>query len=283
VTEWPLIVFTMALQMGCGLCLAATLSDMVSTRANDAAMRPLGAAIFPLTALGLLGSLFHLGRPFSALRSLSNLGSSRLSLEILLSVIFALAAFFCSYLWRKRVRQARLAVGIVTTIAGLAAVASSFSIYMIPSQPAWNSGWLPMSFLGTLLLFAGAVPASLIELKDRCLLRTLLTLALAGAMALLGSVAWMFSALSRTVNDDFLNARLQAGLHLLTSSYSVWFACYLFLAILMPFAFALRLWPRANSGAESFSRKTVVALAVLGGAIIGRFLMYAVGTAIPSF
>lgn len=286
-TEWPLIVFTVGLQLACGLSLAATLFDLGSLRSKDAAMRRVALAIFPLTVFGLIASLFHLGRPLSALRALSNLGSSRLSLEVLLSAGFALAALAYSYLWWKRIRPTRILVGVFTTLVGLAAVVSSFSIYMIPSQPAWHSGWLPISFVGTLLLFAGVVPASLIEFEDKRFLRILLGFAFAGGVALLVSITWMIAALTRFTADDFSAARLQAGLHLLTSNYSFWFGSYLFLAILLPFAFALRLWPRRDSGSrapsEAFSLKTVVFLAVLCGAIIGRMLMYAVGTAVSSF
>jgi anaerobic dimethyl sulfoxide reductase subunit C (anchor subunit) len=180
-----------------------------------------------------------------------------------------------------------LAIGAITTLVGLAAVVSSFSVYMIPTQPAWNSGWLPISFVGTLLLFAGVVPASLIQFEDKRFLRILLGCAFAGGVALLVSTTWMIAALSRFTADDFSAARLQAGLHLLGSNYSVWFGSYLFLAILLPFAFALRLWPRgdfdsrAPSGARSL--RTAVFLAALCGAIIGRMLMYAIGTAVPSF
>ncbi len=283
VAEWPLILFTMALQMACGLCLAATLSDMGSTRPDDSGMRRLGLLIVPLTVLGLLGSVFHLGRPSYAFRSLSNLGSSRLSLEILLSVVFAVCAFVYSYLWRNRSRTGRTTMGVVSTIAGLVAVASSFFVYMIPSQPAWDSAWLPVSFFGTVLLFAGTVPASFVELTDRKLLKTLLGVAVTGTFGLLVSAIWMFAALSRTVGDDYANARLQAGLHLLTAEYPVWFGCYILLAILIPFGFAVRRWPRRDYAAAGFSSSMLLPVAVLGGTVIGRALMYAIGTAISSF
>lgn len=282
-TEWPLAVFTLALQMSCGLCLAATLFDLCSVGSSQAAMRRLALAVFPLTFLGLAASLFHLGRPLSALRALSNLGSSRLSLEVLLSAIFAMAALAYSCLWWKRLRQARLTIGVMTTLLGIAAVTSSFWIYMIPSQPSWNSGWLPVSFAGTFLLFAGMIPVCLVEFEDRSFLRILLSLGFAGGLALLASMTWMIASLSRFTADEFADARLQAGLHLITSTHSVWFGTYLLLAILLPFAFALRLWPGKNSAAGAPSLKAIVFLAVVCGAIIGRVLMYALTTALPYF
>jgi hypothetical protein len=72
-------------------------------------------------------------------------------------------------------------------------------------------------------------------------------------------------------------------LHLITSTYSVWFGSYLLLAILLPFAFAFRLWPGKDSAAAVISLRAVVFAALLCGAIIGRLLMYAVGTTLPPF
>lgn len=287
-TEWPLILFTVALQMACGLTLSATLHARTAGGAQDVTMRRLGVAIFPLIALGLLASLFHLGRPLAAPRALSNLGSSRLSLEIFLSLLFALAAFGYGLSWWKRITRRRFWAGVVTSLAGIAAVASSFAIYTFPTQPAWDSGWLPISFLGTVLLFAGIVPAALVITNHARLLKTYLILGLAGGLAHLVSTMWMFAKLARSVPDDFAAARLQGALHLLLSDYVVWLALTIFLTIVLPVAFVLKVWPGKNGSGvtladttTAWSLKAIVLTAIVAGVIIGRALMYAIGTFIP--
>lgn len=289
-TEWPLVLFTVALQASCGLALSAMLSDLASNCSDDDAMRPLGIAVFPLVAIGLAAALLHLGRPLSALRSLSNLGSSRLSLEILLSLLFAAAALVYGLTWWKRIARGRILAGAVTTLAGMAAVASSFTIYLIPTKPAWNSGWLPMSFLGAVLLFAGIAPLSLRKISRIRFLQGYLFLGLAGGLAHLVSAMWMLAGLSRTPADDFTAARLQDALQLVTGDHAVWLGLYLLFAAVLPVAFVIKRWPpgrNAATGPEPEARalgiEPLVFAAILAGVIIGRVLMYAMGASMPPF
>jgi anaerobic dimethyl sulfoxide reductase subunit C len=148
--EWSLGIFTVAVQVACGLSLAVTLCGRGPAAANTG-VHLISAAVFPVAALGLAASLFHLGRPIVAYRALLNLGRSPLSLEVLLSLVFALAALLSGYS-RTRSAGSRSAATIVTSVAGVAALVSSFAVYLIPSQPAWNSGWLPVSFVAPVLM-----------------------------------------------------------------------------------------------------------------------------------
>jgi anaerobic dimethyl sulfoxide reductase subunit C len=289
-TEWPLVLFTVTLQMACGLALAATLFDYASGDARNVNMRRHGVAIFPLTALALLASLFHLGRPWSALRALLNLGSSRLSLEILFLLLFALVAAGYSLSWQHGTTRGRFALGITTSLAGIATVISSSAIYMFPTMPAWYSAWLPVSFLGTVLLFAGIVPAAFVKITCSGLLKTYLMLGIAGALAHLVSITWLLAGLSRTTPDYFTAARLQGALRLLTSNHVVPLGLHFLLTVVLPVALVVRLWPfklpssaAPASGTEAWPLKIVIILAVAAGVILGRTLMYIIGTSIPPF
>ena len=85
--EWPLILFTLATQLACGLTLAATVFETKARPADAVLMRPLAMAIFPVVAMGILLSMAHLGRPLMAWRAAVNLGQSRLSLEVILTAV----------------------------------------------------------------------------------------------------------------------------------------------------------------------------------------------------
>jgi anaerobic dimethyl sulfoxide reductase subunit C (anchor subunit) len=184
--EWPLIVFTIAIQSACGLALAATLFD-VKARHDPALMRPLALAIFPLAALGALASVAHLGRPLAAWRSVLNLGRSPLSLEVALTALFvALALAYSGFWWIGR-SDGRLALGIAASLAGLAAVISSALVYTVPAQPAWNSGWVPASFVGTALVLGGLAPAVFAAPAAPGLLR------IAGSALLIIAAVWIFA------------------------------------------------------------------------------------------
>lgn len=279
-SEWPLIVFTLAIQLAAGLALAATIFDGTGEHTGGV-MRPLGMAVFPVAALGLLASIWHLGRPLSAWKSFLNLGSSRLSLEVLLTLLFVASAFLLSHAWWVQKSDHRFAIGVVTSVLALAAVASSAAIYLIPTQPAWNSGWVPVSFFGTALLLGGCASALLASSQgSKICLGSSLSGIVAGSLLLIASAIWMILVLSHGSPDSFVATRLQDGLQLLMSHYPFWIGLHLLLAGLVPIVVALLLWISRNhseSSAPTWIRLCVF-LAISFGAIIGRKLMYILGS-----
>ena len=277
-SEWPLVVFTLAIQLSCGLALAATVADWAGNR-SDTAMRPLGIAIFPVAAIGLLASLLHLGRPLTAWKSLYNLGSSRLSLEVLLTLLFVLAALIYSHSWWAHRPDHRVLTGIATSLLAVAAVASSTAIYLVPTQPAWNAGWVPISFFGTALLLGGSASAAFGNLHvPRNLLGCFLGGAVAGSLMLASSAVWMFATLSRVPLDDFAAARLREALHLLTAQHPIALGLHLLLTTVIPIAFAALLWFGWSLPGASPLLRLLAFLAITLGAFIGRGLMVLVGT-----
>ncbi len=282
-SEWPLVLFTVALQLSCGLALAATILDW--QHQPDGAARKLGIAVFPIAVLGLLGSMFHLGRPLAAVRALSNLGSSRLSLETLFTSVFVVSALIYGYCCRNPQRKHRFLMGIVTGLVGLGAIASSVAVYVIPARPAWDSGWVAVSFAGTTLLLAGFGAAGFTELKAQPkLLSTLLAVGVVGSIGSMAAALWMLASLSRDSANDYVLARLSGSLHLVITRYGVWLALYLLLTAIFPFAAALKAWPRKNPEMISSGPYLTRAFAgALVGVIIGRALMYAVGVSFPPF
>jgi anaerobic dimethyl sulfoxide reductase subunit C (anchor subunit) len=273
-SEWPLVAFTMALQLACGLCLASTICDGAA-QPSSAELRSLGAAVFPIAALGLLASLAHLGRPSSALRSLANLGSSRLSQEILLTSIFLVAALIYSFLCWKELAPGRVAAGTLASLAGFAAVVSSSSIYVVRAQPAWDSGWLPLSFVATVLIFAG-ISTALVPVQNPRIARILLATGTVGSLTLLASALWLIAHLARGPADPYVAAKLQHGLQLVASNSMVWFAVFLGVAVIAPIAFAVRFWPGSEvTPACGSVIRAALFLVTLSGTVAGRILMYA--------
>ncbi len=282
-SEWPLIVFTLALQFACGLALAATVCDRIAAPANDI-MRPLALLIFPLAVSGLIASVFHLGRPIFAWKSLLNLGSSRLSSEVLLSVLFVVAAFIYSHSWWTQRAEHRFIIGVITSLLALAAVASSAAIYLIPTQPAWNSGWVPVSFLGTALLLGGAASVVFLDLGGAKNLNvSFLAGAVAGSLMLIVAAIWMVVTLSQGAADGFAAAQLQDAFQVLTSRYAAWFGLHLLLAGILPIMLAVMLWRGRNYEEAWFALRLVLFLAVVSGTVIGRRLMYLLVTSQPQF
>jgi anaerobic dimethyl sulfoxide reductase subunit C (anchor subunit) len=284
--EWPLVVFTISLQYSCGLALAATMVDFRAPSAEVELLRPIGIAIFPIVAVGTFFSLCHLGQPLSAWKSVLNLVHSRLSLEILMTILFALSALADSAFWLTGRTEFRLAVGIATFILGLAAVASSAAIYMVPSRPFWNSGWLPTSFLATTILLGGAFASTLFaSTGNSTMLRPLLALTIAGGVLSFFSICWMLIRFSRLSRDKF--AAISVPIAWRARSLGSWFlfGLYVLFAGIVPIALIITLWPIGNAPSDASAVRFALPgfVAILLGVTAGRTLMYSIGTTLSRF
>ena len=126
--EWPLIVFTLLAQTGVGFFLAFTLPIALAgdrPGARPALLRSLALVVAFLAGAAAF-SLFHLGNPLNAWRTLGNLTDSWLSREIfflLLSLGLLTALFLLEW---ARAGSGRLAAGIAVTaaLAGAALILS---------------------------------------------------------------------------------------------------------------------------------------------------------------
>ncbi len=269
--EWPLAIFTLAVQFACGAALATTVCSTVAT------MRPLGIAVFPAVAVGMLASLLHLGRPLSAGRSLSNLRHSRLSREVFVTSLFAASALVYSAAWFGGWVEWRFALGITTSALGFAAVIASAMIYTVRSQPVWNSGWVPGSFLGATLLL-GASPALFMGLGTQGLTqrRELLGMVVTGSLLLSVSIVWMLIHVSRTCAERADSVTSEFSPYQFTARLGITAVSSILLAGILPIVFIC-----GNSlGAASLSGTTpysavILAVIVLGTAL-GRMAMYEV-------
>ena len=166
--EWPLVLFTLTVQLAVGLHLAflATLSLL---RAGHPAGSPGREGPFllvgVLVAASLAVSLLHLGAPMSAVHALSNLEESWLSREILMVLGFLGLWGFRFWLgsragtppWMARA----LALGMA--LVGIALIWVMAKIYMIPARPLWDHWLTAASFLLTTFLLGAAAQAAYLE------------------------------------------------------------------------------------------------------------------------
>lgn len=108
------------------------------------AIRPVFATIGVVLGLvGMNAAVFHLGRPFYAYRALLGLGTSWLSREILAFGVFGgLAMAHAAAVWLAVGRPAWEKIadtfGLLTCIAGVAAVVCSIMIYERTGRPFWS-------------------------------------------------------------------------------------------------------------------------------------------------
>lgn len=294
---WALIIFTILSQMSVGSFLALGVVHFFATRkageeeADRLSDRVLLVIILVL-GLGLIASLFHLGNPFRSYRAVVNVGSSWLSREVLFGVIFAvLGALFAFLQWRKigsfRMRN------VLAWLAALVGVAHIFSmsrIYMLPTQPAWDSIATPLMFftttllLGTLAMGAGLV-ANYQYLKRnqpecaevQCdLIRDILRGVAIIAVFLLGvEMVVMPSYEALLASVDVMTT---ASASMIIGPYSAVFIARLVLVFIGAGIFGLFLYQNAVSpGRERILENLAYGafVMVLAAEVLGRFLFYA--------
>lgn len=166
-SELPLVIYTILMQLAVGSFIVIELVRYLSssnTGTQDTS-RLTNRALFvlgPVSILGILASFAHLKIPLHAPYALTNVGTSWMSREIWLSIIFTAFIVVYSVMQGRNLgsQTIRVIVAVVTGIAGIALIYSMASVYMIESYPAWNTLATPFSFYVTTFLlgsvFAGA-------------------------------------------------------------------------------------------------------------------------------
>lgn len=298
VHEWSLVIFTIITQMAVGSFVLLGGIHFFAARkygienADKLSDRAL-LAIGPVLVVGVIATFFHLGNPINAPRAISNLGSSWLSREIALVLVFTVGgAVFAFMQWRKiATSTVRNAIALIVAAVGLMLVYAMASVYVLPTVPAWNTAVTPLSFfLTTFLLGALAIGAAYVitywRLRDsdgddekvqyNIVAITLRWLALI-SLVLLGV---QFVVIPLYVAGLATNPApaAAASAALLTEANGLWFAVRLGLLFLGAGVFSIFIYRSAGEEAQiqvmGYMAYGAFAL-VLVAEIMGRYLFYA--------
>lgn len=297
VSEWALVVFTIAAQMSVGAFLVLGGVHFFATRyagqeqadkLSDLAVLAIG----PVLAIGLILSVLHLGNPLNAPRAIVNLGTSWLSREILSGVLFAGVGFlFAIMQWRKIGSVSlRNVVALVAAALGVVLIYSMAMVYYtLPSVPAWNNLATPASFFTTTVLL-GALAISAVFVLGYAVLRRrnlpetqkqreILEITLRW-MALIAVVMLGFHFIILPLYMGYLavsGPTAEKSADILFNELGIWFVVRLVLLFLGAGVFSLFVYQMAKDD-RKFGLMSVLAFAafalVLAGEVIGRFLFY---------
>ncbi|MDX9990827.1 MAG: DmsC/YnfH family molybdoenzyme membrane anchor subunit [Anaerolineales bacterium] len=175
IREWSLLIFTILGQVSTGALIILLIVRTYAVRkagleqADRLTDKPLFIVV-PIILLALLASLLHLGNPLNITRAVPNLGSSWLSREVIIVVIFViLAGIYTVMQWRKISSDSvRTVIGWVAAAVGLFQTYAMAQVYMIRTQPAWNTFATPITFITTsLLLGALLVAVALVATRSK--------------------------------------------------------------------------------------------------------------------
>lgn len=100
--------------------------------------------------LGALASLGHLGDPWLSWRTIANIGASWLSREIAMCLIFGASIIACIVLKQRWMMWLSAALGLVFIYV-------MAMVYIIPTEPAWNSSLTFFYFLLAAIMLGGSM------------------------------------------------------------------------------------------------------------------------------
>ncbi len=169
--EWALPVYTILMQLAVGaLFVLWVIRFLVSSKFSyqevHHVIRNQMMVIAFTAAVAMAGAHFHLSKPFHSFLAVLNFKSSWLSREIVFSLIFILLTIGLLYLTYFQPHRHRLITGLgwLTILTGCALIYCMARIYLIPTQMAWNSTWVIVSFYITALTLGGMAVACLMVL-----------------------------------------------------------------------------------------------------------------------
>lgn len=297
VREIALITFSILAQMSVGSLLvlqvvrffaARKAGEAQADKLTDRAM----LVIWPVLGLAMLASLLHLGTPLGAYRAVTNVGSSWLSREILLAVLFGVAGVgFAAMQWLKIGTAAlRNVVAWIAVVIGLALVYAMASVYMIPTAPSWNTVATPISFFATALLLGALAMGAAFVANYVYVQRKDPSCAQVQCELLRGAVRWIALASLLLLGVEFVVAPLQIAFlaggeaaaatsaAMMVGDFGLAFAVRLVLVFIGAGVLAIFLYQKAQTPGQESALSGLVYGAfalVLVSEVVGRFLFYA--------
>ena len=297
VREWALPVYTILMQLAAGAILSLwalrwRIYPRFSLVEVDRITRnPILVILFTvIVAMG--GSHFHLSKPFRSFYAVRNFQSSWLSREIVFTVAFflLLSTVWMLSRYRKERRSLITFLGWLAVLFGSIVVYCMARIYMIPTQVAWNSSTVVVSFftttvlLGTMaitcllvldLKFAEIQKSEDIKVRVQVIKYSLVWLALVAFAAVLASLAITFYQVYMLNQGDSI---AQTSFQLLSELYLPLLVLRLLSIIIGPVWLGYAIYHMHKNSLEPqglFVPIYMSCLLILIGEIIGRFLFYA--------
>lgn len=279
--EWPLMTFTLLAQLSIGTFIILMVVKALIGNQDSHASKALSfgfTVVGPVTLLALIFSVFHLGDPLGAPRSILNLASSWLSREILTT-----GGFFVLWIvfwWLSRKGKESNALGWVTALVGLAAIFSMCHIYSSSVRPAWANLNTYVAFYGATFAMGvlGAVSVFVLGMKgngfSESVTKALTKVSYVSVAAVVLPLIYFPIYLSGLKAGG---ATGEASAQILTGSMGL----LIFRVILSVIGVVLlvNLLKKQGNKAQSFPVSVILLALVLvvAGEFMGRYLFYACG------
>ncbi len=264
--QWTLVLFTLFTGLGAGTFAFVATTDLMG-KAEEIRSPGSWMALISL-AIGGVSSVFHLAHPERALLVLSRLGTN-VGREFALLALTGLVLLLYMGLTRRAAASTRMTVAAIGLLLSAALAFTVGATYMLPGRPAWNTFFLPLTYLVSALVLGVFTGYVLLAWKraGADLLRSVGVMALGGLV--LEAVVVGFYAAS-------LTTPAMVGSVILTGSVPLLF-WFLVVAIGLVIPTLLMLVRPKGPGSKQTAVAGIALLSVVAGGLTERALMFLVG------
>jgi anaerobic dimethyl sulfoxide reductase subunit C (anchor subunit) len=297
VREWALPVYTILMQLATGALsvlwiIRSRFVSKFGAESVDRACENSILVVFFTVAVAMAGSHFHLSKPHLSFLAVTNLGSSWLSREIFLSVLFFSSVGLLWFLGWRKLHLRKTSVGWLAIFFGWANLYCMAIIYMLPTQIAWDTPITMVSFVCTALLLGTMALTTLLIMDLKYSDLRGLAKARLQATVIKGSLSWLVAAASFIVIlqtamnisqlislNNSTRETAQTSAMLLLRLYPALFGLHLALIIVGVGGLALAVYLHSRDQKpvrDLLLPAYVTCLLVMVGEILGRFLFYAI-------
>lgn len=295
--EWALPVYTILMQLSVGsLAVLWTVRTIFLPKYGEdeleRMMRNPVALILITIMAAMVGSFFHLSRPYFSFLAIFNVKTSWLSREIFFTVLLFLAVAYLWYLQANVEHHTHLKtlVGWAGVLFGLSATYCMTHCYLIPTQASWDTPFTVFSFYSSMAMLGISAGLSMLlldtqytqikhpgnlEIRSEIIRRSLpgfTLLVILVFMGILGQYGFLFHTLN--TGDMTAQASLQLYLGLYRPLLIFRLAAGLAGVLWVVITFVQTL--RGKLRVETMGPHVYLAfMLILVGEVLGRFLFYA--------
>lgn len=295
--EWALPFYTILIQLAVGaLIVLWTIRSLIRSRFSHQEVdriiwNPLLVIAFT-AAVAMAGAHFHLSKPFHSFLAVLNFGSSWLSREIVFTVLFFLNTMIllCLNYYRPNRRRWITGLGWLAIAFGILLIYCMARIYLLPTQVAWNSKTVIVSFYATALMmgsmaiaclmmldlrFAEIKNANDVDLRAEVLRHSSVGLTILTSLLVLLSLALLFIQVRELAQGDLI---ARTSLSLLVELYLPLFMMRMIFPVFacVSLLYAVGKMRRWKMAPQSLMLPVYLScLSIIVGEILGRFLFYA--------
>lgn len=208
--EWPLVLFTLLVQLAVGIlligeCMLRSMDAQNAGQSVNTSIRRQSCFSFAALAVAAIFGLMHTGTPEHTGNAVLNAVFSWPSGEIVILGMFGVSLLWLSMLRIKsEPHNAERMAATLSVIFGLVFIASTAPTYSLPGTPSWSNGAIFFHFFGSTLLLgvfwhgfiAGITHPYLVsnisaEKQPKVLFSSLLMYAFSGFLLIAASLPFM--------------------------------------------------------------------------------------------